>query len=63
MIISHRFTYRCKWVGMGIPMGTRLCPYPTHDLMGRVWVLPMGTKIFPYPAHAGIVSAGTRTHR
>jgi hypothetical protein len=29
---------------MGIPVGTKLCPCPVHDLTGRVWVLPMDIK-------------------
>jgi hypothetical protein len=48
--------------GMDIPTGTRLYPFPTHDLAGRIWVLPMGIKVYPYPAHADTVPAGTRTH-
>ena len=62
-ITSDKYlTCQYKRYGMSISMGTRLYPCPTHDLMGRVWVLPMGIKLYPYPTHAGTVSAGTRTH-
>jgi hypothetical protein len=43
---------------MGIPVGRRLYPYPTHNLTGRIWVLAMGIKVCPYLAHVGTVPAG-----
>jgi hypothetical protein len=46
---------------MGIPAGKKLYPCPTHELMGRVWVLLMGIKLCPYPTHMGTVPAGTHT--
>jgi hypothetical protein len=45
---------------MGIPAGRKLYPCPTHDIIGRVWVLPMGMNLCPYHAHMGTVPAGTR---
>ena len=48
--------------GLGIPMGTRLDPCPTHEQSARVWALPMGTKAYANPIHAGRISMGIHVH-